>query len=171
MKKLEKIFEKNKGFTRMKEMREAGIQTRDIAKASADGIIAKIKPGLYKLTAYSFDENESFATVCRANKKAVICLLSAAEYYELTTFNPSEIYVALPMNTPRFNIGYPPCRVYYFERNKYELGVREIDTGSGRIKIYSKEKTIVDLFRYKNKLGEDVALESLKTYMRSRDKK
>ncbi|MCF8241432.1 MAG: type IV toxin-antitoxin system AbiEi family antitoxin domain-containing protein [Melioribacteraceae bacterium] len=171
MTNLEEIFEKNKGFARMKEMREAGIQTRDITRAAEHGIIEKVKPGLYKLISYSFDENESFAAVCNANKKAIICLLSAAAFYELTTFIPSEVYTAFPMNTPRFNINYPPCKVYYFKGIKYELGIEEIETGSGKIKIYSKEKTIVDLFRYKNKLGEDMALESLKTYMRSKNKK
>lgn len=171
MNKLGEIFEKNKGFARMKEMREAGVQTRDIAKAVAEGIVEKIKPGLYKLSGYPFDENESFATVCNADNKAVICLLSAASFYELTTFIPSEVYVALPMNTPRFNISYPPFKIYYFRNNKYELGIDEKKTGSGIIKIYTIEKTIVDLFRYMNKLGEDIALESLKTYMRNKNNK
>lgn len=171
MKELQKIFKRNNGFARMKEMREESIQTRDIAEAVKEGIIEKIKPGLYKLVSYDFDENEGFAAVCNADKKAVICLLSAAAYHELTTFIPSEIYTALPMNTPRFNISYPPCKVYYFKGIKYELGIEEIETGSGKIKIYSKEKTIVDLFRYKNKIGEDVALEVLKTYMRSNKKR
>ena len=70
MEKLIKIFEKNKGFARMKDMREAGIQTRDIAAAVDKGKIEKLKPGLYKLADYSFDENESFASVCNANKNA-----------------------------------------------------------------------------------------------------
>ena len=100
MKKLIEIFEKNKGFARMKELREAGIQTRDIAAAVDDGKIEKLKPGLYKLIDYSFDESESFAAVCNANKNAVICLLSAASYYELTTFNPFEVYIALAAFQP-----------------------------------------------------------------------
>ncbi|MCK9212142.1 MAG: type IV toxin-antitoxin system AbiEi family antitoxin domain-containing protein [Ignavibacteriaceae bacterium] len=171
MEKLIMIFENNKGFARMKEMRESGIQTRDIAKAVEEGKIEKLKPGLYKLVDYPFDEHESFASVCNVDKNAVICLLSAAAYYELTTFNPSEIYVALPMNTPRFKLNYPPVQLYYFNGKKYEIGIEEKDTASGRIKIYTREKTIVDLFRYKDKLGEDTALESLKTYMRRKNKK
>jgi len=169
--KIERIFKKNKGFARMKEMRESGIQTRDIAFAVKQGIVEKIKPGLYKLLSYDFDENEGLAAVCNSDKKAVICLLSAAAFYELTTYIPSEIYTALPMNTPRFNITYPPCKVFFFKGIKYEFGIEEVETGSGKIRIYSKEKTIVDLFRYKNKLGEDMALESLKTYMRRKENK
>ena len=170
MEKLIKIFEKNKGFARMKDMREAGIQTRDIAAAVDKGKIEKLKPGLYKLADYSFDENESFASVCNANKNAVICLLSAASYHELTTFNPFEVYAAVPMNTPRFNIEYPPVKLFYFSTKVYKPGIEEINTNSGRIRVYNKEKTIADLFRYLNKMGEDIVLESLKTYVRNKDK-
>ncbi len=152
----------------MNELRKSGIQTRDIAKAVEGGIIDKIKPGLYKLVNYPWDEHGSFADVCNSNKKAVICLLSAASYYELTTFNPSEIYVAVPNNTDKFVLRYPPVKVYYFGDNYYEPGIETLETKSGTIKIYNKEKTIGDLFRYMNKLGEDVAVESLKEYLKNR---
>ncbi len=164
------IFEKNKGFARMGELKAKGIHTRRIAQAVKEGIIERIKPGLYKLVDYPWDEHESFADVCNANKNAVICLLSAASYYELTTFDPSEIYVAVPHNTDKFVIKYPPINVYYFIGKYYKPGIEIMDTPSGKIKIYNREKILVDLFRYMKKLGEDVALESLKTYMGSRDK-
>jgi predicted transcriptional regulator of viral defense system len=167
MEKIEKIFKKNQGYSRMKDLRSAGIQTRDIAKALKQGIIEKIKPGLYKLTDYPWDENAGFADVSKSNKKAIICLLSAASFYNLTTFNPSEIYVAVPNNTDKFIIDYPPVKVYYFAEVYYKPGIDTIKTSSGTFKIYNKEKTIGDIFRYNNKLGEDLAVESLKTYLQS----
>lgn len=170
MSRMIKIFEKNKGFARMTELKNSGIHTRTIAKAVEDGIIQKLKPGLYKLIDYSFDENESFASVCNVNKNAVICLLSAASYHELTTFNPFEVYTAVPMNTPRFNLEYPPVKLFYFSSKVYKPGMEEINTNSGRIKVYNKEKTISDIFRYINKIGEDIVLESLKTYVKSKNK-
>lgn len=170
MEEIIKIFKKNKGFARMKELKEAGIHTRKVAKALSEEIIEKIEPGLYKLVDYPWDEHAGFAEVCKANKNAVICLLSAVSYYELTTFDPSEIYIAVPMNTPRFNLDYPPVKLYYFIEKYYKSGIEEKETPSGKIKIYNKEKSLGDLFRYINKLGEDVALESLKTYMRSRNR-
>lgn len=169
MKDIIKIFEKNKGFARMSELKNMGIHTRRIAQAVKEGVIEKVKPGLYKLVDYPWDEHESFADVCSANKNAVICLLSAASYYELTTFNPSEIYVAVPHNTDRFLLKYPPINVYYFIDKYYKPGIEEMDTPSGKIKIYDREKTIADLFRYVNKLGEDTTIESLQTYMRGKD--
>jgi predicted transcriptional regulator of viral defense system len=168
MKKMIEIFRRNYGYSRMKELREAGIQTRDISKAVKEDIIEKVKPGLYKLVDFPWDEHGSFVDICNANKKAVICLLSAASYYELTTFNPSEVYVAVPNNTDKFVLRYPPTRVFYFADSYYEYGIETLLTKSGTVRIYNKEKTIGDLFRYMNKLGEDMAVESLKEYLKNR---
>jgi predicted transcriptional regulator of viral defense system len=152
----------------MIELKNAHIHTRTIAKAVKDRIIEKVKPGLYKLVNFSWDEHGSFADVCNANKKAVICLVSAADYFEFTTFNPSEIFVAVPNNTDKFVLKYPPIKVYYFGDNYYQPGIECIETKSGTIRIYNKEKTIGDLFRYINKIGEDIAVESLKEYLKNR---
>lgn len=170
MNKLQNIFIRNNGYSRMEELKRSGIQTRQISKAVQEGLLTKVSPGLYKLNNYPWDEHESFADVCNANKRAVICLLSAAAYYDLTTFNPSEIYVAVPHNTSKFKLDYPPTKVYYWTDKFYSTGIEEMNTKSGLIKIYNKEKTIIDLFRYINKTGEDVAIESLKSYMRERKK-
>jgi len=163
-----KIFKENKGYARMIELKKAGIHTRTIAKAIEEGTIEKVKPGVYKLVDYQWDEHSSFVDICKANRKAVICLLSAASYYELTTFNPSEIYVAVPNNTDKFILEYPPIKVYYFADSYYQPGIVTLETKSGTIKIYNKEKTIGDLFRYINKIGEDIAVESLKEYLKNR---
>jgi len=168
MNSIVKIFRANNGYARMGELKDAHIHTRKISKAVTEGIIEKIKPGLYKLVDYPWDEHGSFADVCKSNKKAVICLLSSASYYELTTFNPSEIYVAVPNNTDKFILKYPPIKVYYFGDNYFAPGIETLSTKSGIIRIYNKEKTICDLFRYMNKIGEDVAVESLKEYLKIR---
>ncbi len=168
MKNIVKIFRKNNGYSRMKELRDAGIQTRDIAEAVKESIIEKVKPGLYKLIDYPWDEHSSFADVCNSNRKAVICLLSAASYFELITFNTSEVYVAVPNNTDKYYLKYPPIKVYFFADSYYGYGIETFQTKSGTIRIYNMEKTIGDLFRYVNKIGEDMALESLKEYLKNK---
>ncbi len=168
MENLIEIFKQNGGYSRMLELKNDKIHTRTVSQAVKEGIIEKVKPGLYKLIDYPWDEHGSFADVCNSNKRAVICLLSAASYYELTTFNPPEVYVAIPHNTDKFVLRYPPTRVYYFADSYYEHGIETLKTDSGIIKIYNKEKTIGDLFRYINKLGEDVVVESLKEYLKKR---
>lgn len=171
MNKIIEVLKSNRGYARMKDLREKGIQTRDIANAVEEGILEKIKPGFYKLVNYSWDEHESFATVCNVNNRAIICLLSAAAYWELTTYNPNQIDVAVPMNTDKFTLEYPQITVYYFGSKFYDQGIEILQTKSGVVRIYNKEKTICDLFRYQKKLGEDLVIESLKTYINDKKKK
>jgi predicted transcriptional regulator of viral defense system len=132
----------------MVALRKAHIHTRRIASAVELGIIENIKPGPYKLVIYEHDEHESFVEVCHANKRAVICMLSEANHYEQITFSPSEIYVAVPNNPVKFVLTYPPIKVYYFADSYYSTGIETLKTKSGIVRIYNKEKTIGDLFRY-----------------------
>jgi len=167
--KLIKFFKVHHGYSRMKDLRNAGIHTRDIAKAMDMKIIEKINPGLYKLIDYSWDEYLSFLDVANAKKNAVICLISALEFHQLSTVNPPVISIAVPHNTDKFSMKYPPVKVYYYQDTFYELGIEEIKTKMGSFKIYNAEKTICDMFRYRNKLGEDLALEGLRNYLRRKD--
>lgn len=80
MNKIIRIFKQHNGYSRMKGLREAGIQIRDVAGAIKEGVITKIKPGLCRLVEYPWDEHSSFTDVCFANKNAVICLPSAASH-------------------------------------------------------------------------------------------
>lgn len=171
VKNLRIIFEANNGYARMKELKNKGIHTRQIAHAVAEGTIEKVKPGLYKLVDYAWDETSSYIDIAKSKNSAVICLLSAIAYHELSANNPSIITVAVPMNTDKFKLIYPPIKVYYFPDSLYNLGIDEVQTDSGSFKIYNAEKTICDLFRYRNKLGEDIALEGLRNYLNKKNAK
>ena len=168
-KKLLVLFKQNKGYARLKDVRNTMLHTREIAKAVSEGEVEKVKAGLYKLVNYKWDENNSMIDVSKSNKTAVICLLSALSYYELTNFNPSEITVAVPNNAPKFKLNYPPIKVYYFSDTSYPIGIDELKLKHGTIKIYNKEKTICDMFRYRKKLGEDIAMEGLKNYLQLKE--
>lgn len=168
MENIVRYMEKNGGFAKTKELKEEGFQTRDIAFLVKDGAIEKVKPGLYRLSDYGFfeDKNVSFLSVCRAIPNAVICLISALDYYELTLFNPSEIYYAIPNSEKVKKIEYPPVKPFFFRERFYTPGIEKIKTQFGEIRIYNKEKTVCDMFRYRNKLGDDIALEGLKNYLK-----
>jgi predicted transcriptional regulator of viral defense system len=162
-------FYNNNGYARMKNLKEAGFHTRVIAKALRDGIIEKIKPGLYKLVDYSWDEYSSFVDICMAKKEAVICLSSALQYYNLSSINPGMTSVAVPHNTAKFVLDYPPITTYYFSDIIYPIEIEHKQTKQGYFNIYSLEKTICDVFLYRNKVGEDIVLESLKNYFQQKE--
>ena len=152
----------------MKELREQGFQTRDIKTLQEQAKIDKIKSGLYKYPDVSY-ANEGFVGVCKSVPKGVICLVSAMDYHYLSTINPDKIHLAIPHSEKKIEINYPPVKFYYFRENFFELGIQEIKTEAGNFKIYNAEKTICDMFRYRNKLGEDTALEGLRNYLKRKD--
>jgi len=155
----------------MNELRAASFQTRDIAKLVEEGKIEKVKSGLYKLPQIdmSTDINASLVEVSHAVPKGVIALASALAHYSLTTFVPSEIYVAIPLSDKPPKIEFPPIRFFYYPKQFYGAGIEEIKTSAGTVRMYNKEKTICDMFRYRNKIGENLALEALRNYLRRKD--
>ena len=155
----------------MNELRGQSFQTRDIARLVQEGKIEKVKAGLYRLPTIQTPDNisASLVEVSHAVPKGVIALASALAHHNLTTFVPSEIYVAIPVSEKPPKLKYPPLRFFYYPARFYRLGIEEIKTSAGTIRIYNKEKTICDMFRYRKKIGEDIALEALKNYLRRKD--
>jgi len=169
--KIISIFRRYGGFARSKELKQASVHTRDIARLVSEGVLEKIKPGLYRMADLPQTNGvpQSFIDVCQAVPKGVICLLSALDFYDLTTFNPSEVYLALRHSAKLPKIEYPPIRKYFFRDRFYFCGIEEIKTAHGVVRIYNQEKSICDMFRYRNRLGEDIALESLKIYLKRKE--
>lgn len=161
-----KYLKSQGGYARMCELKAARFSTRDIARLVRDGALEKTKSGLYRLAAMSVssEENMEMVDICRAYPKAVICLASALAFYELTTFNPLEVFVALPHNHRAPHIDHPPLRVFYFHDRFYGWGISAIKKKYGMIRVYEPEKSICDAFRYRSKVGEDLALEALRRY-------
>ena len=172
MEEIVEYIANNGGFASMKELKEANFHTREITLLVKEKTLEKIKPGFYRLSDYGYfkDVNLSLITVCRADPQAVICLISALDYYEITDFNPSEIYYAIPHSQKKKSISYPPVKTFFFRERFYKPGIDIIHTKYGELKIYNKEKTICDMFRYRNKLGEDLAMQALKNYLKQKKK-
>jgi predicted transcriptional regulator of viral defense system len=171
MKKLTGFFMQNGCYARMHELKRNHFSTSIIKSAIENELIEKIKPGLYRLSDLSYPENISigFMDVSKAIPGGIICLISALAHYELSTFNPSEVYIAIPNNSYAPKVLFPPVRIYYFRERFYQMGVDTIETEYGKIRIFNKEKTICDMFRYRNKLGEDMSLEALKEYIKQKN--
>ena len=161
-------FMKSAGFyVKMKDFKSAGFRTSSIKELVEQGILEKIKPGLYRLS--HIDEPAEVSLdlldISRAIPEGKICLLSALSHYQLTTFNPSMVDVAIKNNARAPKIIYPPVNIYFFADRYFEVGTIQIETKYGPVKIYDKEKTVCDAFRYRKKIGEDIAIESLKNYI------
>jgi predicted transcriptional regulator of viral defense system len=99
--------------------------------------------------------------------KAVICLISALYFYGLTTQIPHKVYIALPQAAEKPRLDFPPLDIVWLSGKSYNAGIIEQQVDSVPIKIYSREKTIADCFKFRTKIGIDVALEALKDYIKT----
>jgi len=169
-KKICKIFGTHNGFARTKDILAAGIHGRDMRRMRDGGKIIRVKRGLYRLAEIPLISNQGFIDLARAVPKGAICLLSALSYYELTTFNPSIISMAICRGSREPKIEYPPVEFYHFSKKQFEAGINEIKIKGHKIRIYCPEKTICDCFRYRNKLGIDMAKEGLSEYLKRKDR-
>jgi hypothetical protein len=100
---------------------------------------------------------------------AVACLATALAFHGLTTFIPKSIQVAVPRERKPPKLSYPPLEVFYFSPAQYEYGLEHHPLGKHQLKVYSPEKTLADLLRYRNQLGEDLFIEGLRNYLKRRN--
>ncbi len=168
--KIKEVFYVNNGYVRTKDISSKGINRRYLRDLINEGVIERIKQGLYRWRDTKFDVEEELINVSKIIHNGVICLVSALAYYELTSYTPGEYTIAVRRN---YNIKlpeYPPIKLYYFSDKYYMDGVEKIDINGNIIKIYNIEKTICDCLRYENKISKDIIVESIKEYVKRRDK-
>ena len=168
--KIAEVFREKNGYARTRDLKARGIHQRDINMVLVDGLLIKIKNGLYRYAGTPMISHQGFVDVSLSVPEGVICLLSALAYYELTTFVPTFVSVALPRSTWKPKIEYPPVEFFYFSKKQFEVGVDEVKINGFNVRIYCPEKTICDCFRYRNKLGLDTAKEGLKEYLKRKNR-
>ncbi len=157
------FFKKEGGLVSYAEIIKAGFN-KALLKISLDsGRINKIDRGLYRLPEGASFSNPDLAAISIKVPKGVICLLSALAFHEVTTEIPRFVGIAIPRGAHANKIKYPPVRFYRFAPQAWETGIEEHKVKGHKIKVYSLAKTIADCFKFRNKIGMDVARDALKT--------
>lgn len=128
------------------------------------GEVERIGRGLYRATkaAAGVDANESLAIVCARAPRAVVCLLTALRFHEIGTQTPRAVWIAIDRKSRKPGIHHVPVRIVRFSPAMLRYGVETHMIQGVPVRITSPARTIVDLFRYRKKLGIDVAIEALK---------
>src|SRR6185503_1293718 len=160
-----KIFEKHNGLLRVSEAIRLGIPEHIVYEMSEMGELIKEARGLYRLADSDPLGNPDLVQVSLLVPKGVICLISALYFYEITTQIPHSVYVALPQNAGRPRLAYPPLEVFWVTNALHSVGVDVYMLDGVKVKIYNLEKTIADCFKFRKRIGEEVALEALKDYV------
>lgn len=160
----EAIFRSKGGQLRMSEALKCGITRYMLYSMRDRGIIEQVSRGIYRLAELPPTGSLDLIVVSLRCPQAIICLVSALCYHDLTTQVPHKISVAIPRRSRLPALRQPPLLVYRFSDQAYSRGVEEHRIDGVPVRIYSPEKTLADCFKYRNKIGMDVVLEALKLY-------
>jgi predicted transcriptional regulator of viral defense system len=156
------------GLIRAKDLDAHGIPREYLGRLVKHGNVEKIALGLYRLKGVPITEHHSLAVICKKNPKAVVCLLSALAFHRVTTQSPSQIWIAVHKNERKPESITAQLRVVRFSLAALTEGVETHRVEEVPVKVFSIAKTVADCFKYRNKIGLDVAMESLKECRRRR---
>lgn len=132
------------------------------------GKLLRLTRGLYGLPDADVTEHQTLIEVCQCVPKGVLCLLSALQFHEIGTQLPHDVWIALPEGSQPPVVSYPKLRIARLRGAAYSEGIQTVTDHGAPIRVYSAAKTVTDCFKFRHKIGLDVALEALKDAWRSR---
>lgn len=154
----------------IEELKEAGFSYYKINQLVEDGTLVKLNKRYYENTKYKGEESE-FYYISAYAPKGVVCLMSAAAYYNLTTYRPDAVDVAIQRKSKISTMpDWPSISLYYYANERFETGIRTVQEGKNQFKIYDIEKTVVDVVFFKEKIGIEETKEILVNYLRRKDR-
>ncbi len=158
----EAVFKRHRGILRTSKALALGIHPRTLYRLRDSGRLVEVSRGVYRLASLPEPDQPDLMVVASRVPQAVICLISALSFHGITTQVPREVYIALPRGTTTPRLRHPPIRVFRLTGRAYKEGIETHVLGGLRVRIYNPEKTVADCFRFRNKIGLDVALEALR---------
>jgi predicted transcriptional regulator of viral defense system len=153
-------------------VRARDVETRGIARESLlrlyrQGLLVRPARGVYVLAETPVTEHHSLAIVGKLVPRGVVCLLSALRFHGLTTQDPHEVWIAIDFKAHKPSGESPALRVVRFSGRALTEGIETIEVEGVQVHVYGAAKTVADCFKYRNKIGIDVAIEALRDALRS----
>lgn len=157
---------KDRGILNARDLKAQGIPREYLWQLQQKGLLERAGRGIYRQPNWEVTENHSLVEAAQRVPRGVICLLSALRFHDLTTQSPFEVWVALDRKAHRPNgirdDHMTPLNIVRFSGEALASGVEEHTIEGVIVKIYSPAKTVADCFKYRNKIGIDVAVEALR---------
>lgn len=154
------------GIIRARELTREGVTREHLRRLLQRGQLQRIGVGLYSLPGADISEHRSLAEACSRVPRGVICLLSALRFHNLTTQNPFEVWMAIPHKAWRPKGEGVRLRLMHLSGHALTSGVEEHRIEGVPVRVFNPAKTVADCFKFRNKIGLDVALEALRDYRR-----
>jgi predicted transcriptional regulator of viral defense system len=159
---------RSKGLLRAKEAAAVGVDRSTLARLCQGGLLERLERGLYGMPAAAVREHIDLEIVARRVPQAVFCLLSALRLHGLGTQQPRRVWICLPRGVHSPTLRFPPLEVVHVQSVLHRLQVETLRSGPIRLKVYGVEKTLVDCFRHRRRLGMEPVLEALKDAINQR---
>lgn len=168
-KKLNELFNKNKGILKTNQLKESGFSDREIKKLLINGRINKIKRGYYEIKNNIYSED---VIIAKLFPEAIIYLESALFQYKYIDRVPFETQIAVNKNNEKskYKINYPLIKIFYIEPKILQIGIDFYEKMGMKIKIFDRDKTICDVIRYRNKIDTEIFRKSIKSYINDKNK-
>jgi predicted transcriptional regulator of viral defense system len=157
-----------RSLIRPRDLTERGLPTVALTRLVRQGRLQRVGRGLYALPDRPVSEHNALAEVARKHPQAIVCLLSALRFHDLTTQSPFEVWLAIPNKARAPKIDYPPLRIVRFSGAALTDGVEEHAIDGVPVRVTSVARTVADCFKFRNKIGLDVALEALQEAWRAK---
>jgi predicted transcriptional regulator of viral defense system len=154
------------GLVRPKDLEAHGITRARLSRFVAEGQVLRQARGVYIAAQHAPTAEHTLAHVAKRVPEGIVCLLTALRFHGLTTQSPAEVWIALHEKARRPRLDYPRLRVTRFSGAALTEGVEERRVEGVRLRVYSPAKTVADCFKYRNKVGIDVAVEALRDFGR-----
>lgn len=152
---------RQRGLLRARDLTQIGFSPTHLQRLYEQGLLIRSGRGVYLPVEADLDANGTLAEVALRVPAGVVCLLSALQFHGLTTQLPSQVWIALPPRAHRPQLDYPPLRVIRLSGKALTEGIQTQMIGGIPVRVYTPAKTVADCFKYRNKIGVDVALEAL----------
>lgn len=164
------VVAKDQMIISIKELKEKGLTLYKINQLVDQGVLRKLNKKFYENTSYQGEESDFYYAYAYV-PAGVICLMSAAVYYNLTTYRPDAVDVAIERKARVSTLpDWPEVNLYYYTDDRFKLGIETVADGKNQFRIYDIEKTVVDIVFYREKVGMEETKEVLVNYLRRKDR-
>lgn len=160
------------GISSAAELIESGARWDDLYRLRDSGELIELSRGVYRVADAPATAHLDLMAVCRRAPEGMICLNSAASFWDLSDETPDSVHLAIARGRHRPQIAYPPTRIHVFAAGTFALGrIHQNIDSTAAIAISSPERTVVDLLRLRSRVGRDLALSALRRYLQGGDAK
>jgi predicted transcriptional regulator of viral defense system len=159
---------RSKAVLQSEDFARLRIHPQEISRLVGKGQLVRVGRGRYVLPLAEHSENLGLALVAASVPQSVICLLSALRFHGIGTQAPHDVWIAVRRGAARPRLDYPPVRVTLVSGSAFTFGVERHQVDGVPVRIYSPAKTVIDCFKFRNKIGLDVAIEALRETLRAK---